>query len=221
MLIQVVKTERWPLPEIQEASDELEGIQVLTTFRLFSEYCQIKMSERSKYMKTYPAPHNIYPSEGMPSALRNAPSTLQKIMDSFLRGAPLAGAHLDEWLFSMKTISAHRNHFHTILRLIAKNNLCTKLTRWAVAKAEVELLGHVIRNYDLMVNQSKIEVNQERACYTQRDVVQKLLGLAVQYLQFIKNFAGLQCTLYQMMSRNVQFKWDDKMQKAIENWKWG
>ena len=80
------KTERFPLPRLEEMLDKMAGATVFSLLDLKAGYHQIRMSERDIEKTTFQFGRGKFEFVHMPFGLKNAPSTFQRLIDEFLLG---------------------------------------------------------------------------------------------------------------------------------------
>ncbi|XP_020297641.1 uncharacterized protein LOC109862121 [Pseudomyrmex gracilis] len=76
----------FPLPNIAEILDQLGNAKYFSTLDLASGYHQIPMDEENRGKTAFSTPHGHYKYNRMPFGLKNAPATLQRLMNSVLMG---------------------------------------------------------------------------------------------------------------------------------------
>jgi len=76
----------FPVPNITDILDQLGNAKYFTTLDLASGYPQIPMAERDKSKTTFSTPYGHYEFNRMPFGLKNAPATVQRLMNSVLTG---------------------------------------------------------------------------------------------------------------------------------------
>lgn len=143
-LNKVMKADRFPIPNMEEIMEDLQGSCVLSTLDLFSGYWQVRVSEDCKDRTTFTCKYGTYSFEVIPFGLMNAPATFQRMMNDILRDVPFAGVYIDDVVIFSTNILEHLTHIRTVLELLASFNLKLKLRKCSFAKEEVELLGHIV-----------------------------------------------------------------------------
>jgi len=76
----------YPLPNIDEILDSLQGSKYFSALDEISGYWQVKISEESKEKTAFVTPFGLYEWNVMPFGLTNAPATFQRAMDIALSG---------------------------------------------------------------------------------------------------------------------------------------
>ena len=213
---QRMKADRCSLPKIEEIFDDLEGSAYFTSLDLFSGYWQIRMAQQCKEMTTFVCCYGTYKFEVMPFGLMNAPSTLQRIMDTIVRGLPFVRVYLDDVFVFSKTLEEHLRHLQQVFDVIDEAGLKLNLSKCSLAQAEIKLLGHVVDKRGIVVDPSKVEVIRNAPTPTTTTGLRSVLGLAGYYRRFICKFADIAAVLHAATSGNGRLKWTEEIQEAFD-----
>ena len=144
-LNQVTQKDSYPLPNIQDCLDSLDGARFFSSMDLSSGYWQVKMSEDAKDKTSfYGAGGGLWRFTVMPFGLCNAPATFERLMERVLGQLQwqICLCYLDDILIYSKTVHLHLDHLRTVFQRLREARL--KLTK------EVSLFpatGGVLRTY--------------------------------------------------------------------------
>ena len=84
---------------------------------------------------------------------------------------------------------------------------------------EVGFLGVIIREDRVRIEKEKVQEVIEWSVPRSIKDVQKFLGLANYYRQFVKDFAKIAKPLHEMMRKENKWNWEERQQKAFEKLK--
>lgn len=105
-----MKTDRWPLPRIEEAFDDRRGSKLFATLDLFCGYRQRGATDSCKEMATFTTCFGTYQFEIMLFCLMNARSTFQSMMDVVIQGLLFARVHRDDVVILSKLRKKHSDY---------------------------------------------------------------------------------------------------------------
>jgi hypothetical protein len=78
------------------------------------------------------------------------------------------------------------------------------------------VLGHHISGSGMRVDPTKIHIITQIRIPSSQKEVHIFLGNVVYYRRFIPNFTSLATPLFKLLSKEVEFKWDDECQISFE-----
>lgn len=214
-----MKSDKYPLPNMEEILEEMNGNRFFTTLDLFSGYWQIPMSADLKDVVTFVCHMGAFRFEVMPFGLKNAPATFQKMMSSLLRNVPFARVYLDDIVIFSKTAEEHMKHVTIVLTIIANAHLKIKMKKCFFFQEKVELLGHFISATGIEVDPAKVEKVKNAPVPTDKTQLRSFLGLCSYYRRFVKGFASIAAPLHAVTTPKGNFTWTDEMQRAFEDLK--
>lgn len=137
---------RYPLPNIKELQDRLQGAQWFTKLDLRGAYNLIRMKEGEEWKTAFRTRYGHYEYKVMPFGLTNAPATCQMMINDALRAHldHFAIAYLDDILIYSKTESQHIEHVKKILDCLQERRLQLKPEKCEFHKKEVDFLGFLV-----------------------------------------------------------------------------
>ena len=204
-----MKPDKWPLRNIEEIFDDLEGSKVFSTLDLFSGYWQVRMGEECKEKTTFVCCYGTFQFEVMPFGLMNALSTFQRMMDYVFRDILFVRVYLDDVVVFSDSMSSHVEHMLQVFEAIAKSGLKLKIEKCAFAQSQTKLLRHVFSAEGIAVDQEKIsaivEIPEPRTVTEMRS----FLGLAGYYRRLIPRFAEVSSVLHAATSAKVMFSFTE------------
>ncbi len=218
-LNRITKSNRYPLPNIQEIFDTIGRAKYFTKLDLKSGYHQFKMEVNSIQYTGFITPFGHYEWLVMPFGLSNAPSTFQSAMNEILKEYlnKIVVVYLDDIVIFSDTLEDHKKHVRMILDILKKNKLCIAKKKCDWVKNEIAYLGHRIGNGMISPDDQKIEIIKEWKRPVNMKEVQKFLGFANYYNKFIKNFAEIAKPLFLLTRKNVKFTWKVEHDNAFDN----
>jgi hypothetical protein len=215
----IMKPDRWPLPNIEEILDDLQGCRYFSTIDLFSGYWQVKVSESCKEKTTFVCKYGTFSFEVMPFGLMNAPATFQRMMDRILSQLPFVQVYIDDVVIFSKTLKEHVEHIFQTIKTIGAHGLKLKLSKCFFAHPEIKVLGHVVNEQGVSTDPDKVAIIQKCPRPMNATAVRAFLGLASYYRRFVPGFAGLAKPLHELTSPKSFFSWTEAHESAFANLK--
>ena len=123
--------------------------------------------------------------------LTNSLAMFQVMMNDLLRDMIETGkiaVFIDDVMIVIEIEEEHNKIVEEVLRRMEKNDLFVKLEKYVWKIREVGFLGVIIRPHGVKMEKEKVRVVDWPVPKSVKDI-QKFLGFANYYRQFVKNFA--------------------------------
>uniref|UniRef100_A0A803SL45 Gypsy retrotransposon integrase-like protein 1 n=2 Tax=Anolis carolinensis TaxID=28377 RepID=A0A803SL45_ANOCA len=209
--------DRYPLPLISELLSRVQGAKVFTKLDLRGAYNLIRIREGDEWKTAFNTCFGCHEFRVMPFGLCNAPAVFQRFMNDVFRDLidQFLVIYLDDILIFSKDEKEHRQHVKQVLHRLRANGLFAKASKCVFHVPEVEFLGHVVSGRELKMDPHKVDaVNSWQELRTKKDV-QRFLGFANYYREFIPNFAKLTVPLTQLLRKKQPFVWGREAHEAF------
>ena len=92
----------------------------------------------------------------------------------------------------------------------------TKFTKCEFWLKKVQFLGHVISEFGISVDPSKIQDVLNWKAPTSVPEIQSFLGLAGYYRRFVPEFSKIAKPMTELLKKGVKFHWDDNCEQAFQ-----
>lgn len=139
--------------------NELHGAAYFSKLDLRSGFHQILMKMKDVHKTTFRTHFGHYEFLVMPFGLRNAPATVQAMLNSifadFLRRFVLI--FFDDILVYSKTLKEHKQHLEAVLQTLLQNRLTAKTSKCTFAVSQIDYLGHIITVQGVSTDPAKVE----------------------------------------------------------------
>jgi len=154
--------------------------------------------------------------------LMNSPATFQAMMNELLRDLTNMGkvaVFIDDVIVGTETEEEHDELVAEVIKRLEENNLYVKLEKCKWKVREVDFLGVVIGPEEIKMEKEKVKGVLEWPTPRCVKDVQKFLGLANYYRQFIKGFATVARPLHDLVKKNKKWDWAEREEKAFRELK--
>ena len=128
-------------------------------------------------------------------------------------------AFIDNVIIETETEKGHNEIVAEVIRRLEENDLYVKLEKckWKVRK--VGFLGIVIGPEGIKMEEEKVKGVMEWLTPKCVKDIQKFLGLANYYCQFIEGFASVARPLHDMVKKDKKWEWTEKQEEAFKELK--
>ena len=189
--------------------DSIRKKKVLIKMDLRWGYNNVRIKEEDEWKAVFSIPKCAFEPMVMFFRLTNSLATFQTIMNDLLRGMIEAGdmaVFIDDVMVGIETEEGHNEIVKEVLKRIVENDLFIKLEKYIWKVREVGFLGVVIGLDGVKMEKEKVQGVVDWLVPRSMKDVQKFLGLANYYRQFVKDFTRVVKLLYEMMRKDI--KWN-------------
>ena len=154
--------------------------------------------------------------------LMNLPATFQAIINKLLRDLINTGkvvAFIDDIIIGTETEEGHDELVAEVIRRLEENNLYVKPEKCKWKVREVGFLEVVIGPEGIKMEEEKVKGVLEWPTPKCVKEVQKFLGLANYYCQFIEGFALVARPLHDLVKKNQKWNWTERQEKVFQKLK--
>ena len=214
---QMIKN-RYPLPLIADILDGVEKRKVFTKLDLRQKYNNIRIKEGDEWKVAFTTHIRAYKPTVMYFGLTNSPATFQTIINDLFQDLINQGntaTFIDNILIITDTKEGHNKLVKKVLGRLEENNLFIKPEKCKWKVREVEFLEVVIGPKGVEMQKEKVDRVLNWPVPRNIKEVQKFLGLANYYRQFIKNFARIATLLHVLVRKEQKWKWEQKQEEAF------
>jgi len=195
----------YPFPLISDVLENIGTKKVFTKMDLRWGYNNVRIKEGDEWKAAFMMPEGSFEPTVMFFRLTNSPATFQAMMNKLLRDLINTGkvaAFIDDVIIGTETEEGHDKIVAEVIRRLEENDLYVKpeKCRWKVR--EVGFLGVVIGLEGIKMEKEKVKEVLEWLTPKCVKDVQKFLGLANYYHQFIKGFASIARLLHDMVKKD-------------------
>ena len=211
----------FPLPRIDDILASLEGAKYFSSFDLAAGFHQLPMDPDSVPITAFRVPFGLYHYVKMPFGLKNAPATMQRLIELCLGSRNFIDLliFIDDILSYTKTFEEHIAVLDYIFSRLREFNLKLKPSKCNLFQEKVKFLGHEVSADGLATDPSKIEKVQKWPTPKTASDVKAFIGLASYYRRFIKSFAQIAAPLYELTKIDQPFEWSEAAEHSFSELK--
>ena len=214
--------DHYPLPVLSDILQSIgKGNSVFSTLDLKSGFFQIPLDKESREITAFSTHNAHFEFLRTPFGLRNAPLTLQRLVNNIFSGVIGKGLfiYLDDLIVVSPDVESHLLTLETVLRKLAEAGLTLNPSKCAFLRKRIEFLGHVVDGQGIHTSDSKVKAVRNFPTPKSVDNVRSFLGLAGYYRAFIKGFAQIASPLTCLLKKDTIFQWTPARQQSFDRLK--
>uniref|UniRef100_A0A158P4I8 RNA-directed DNA polymerase n=1 Tax=Tetranychus urticae TaxID=32264 RepID=A0A158P4I8_TETUR len=220
-LNEITVKDKFPLPNIQDYLDSLQGMKYFSLLDLRSGYHQMAMDPLDQQKTAFVTPSGLYEYTRLPFGLANGPASFMRMMSIVLSGLIYNTCliFIDDLLIFSKTEDEHLNRCEIIFQRLKDAGLTLKPNKCSFFKRKILYLGHVVSEQGQEVDPEKIrKVQHFPTPHTVRDI-KSFVALCSYYRRFIKDFAEIARPLTNLTRKDLPFEWGQEQEEAFNQLK--
>ena len=212
-----VVTDHYPLPKKEDIFASLSGFSnCFCVIDLKGAYQQLSVSEMSKQFLTMNTLKGLFQYTKLPFGVTSAPSIFQSVMDQILLGIKGVFCYLDDILIGGTSPENCKSQLFVVLKRLNEHNVQINLDKCKFLESSVDYLGHTFSSKGISPNKLKVKAIVEAPVPENISQLQSYLGLIIYYGHFIPNLSMEIKALYNLLKKEVSFKWSSECQQAFE-----
>lgn len=218
-LNQVIKTEYFPLPSLDERIETVAAAKIISTCDLSKGFWQVKMTERAQRYATFCTKFGSYKPLRMPFGIKNAPYVCSKLMAALLKDcSDFAIPYMDDIAIFSNDWTDHLRHLRIVFNILREAKLHIQPAKCKFARGKVMFLGYEIGSGLLKPNEIKVRAIREYPRPTTKKEIRKFLGFISYYRRFVPRFSEKAAPLTDLLKgtmRQGKVAWSQECEKAF------
>jgi len=193
----------YPLSLISDVLENIGTKKVFMKMDLRWGYNNVRIKEGDEWKAAFTMPEGSFEPTVMFFGLTNSPATFQAMMNELLRDLINTGkvaVFIDDVIVGMETEEGHDE------LVVEENDLYVKPEKCKWKVREVDFLGVVIGPEGIKMEEEKVKGVLEWPMPKSVKDVQKFLGLANYYRQFIEGFATVARLLHDLVKKDKRWE---------------
>jgi len=207
----------YPLPNIEETFDSLNGASMFCSLDLASGFWQVEMDEAAAAKTAFVTRNGLYQFKVMPFGLCNAPATFERLMEIVLRGLLWKGSmvYIDDIICYGTSFAEVLVHLKEVLTRISEAKLKLKPKKCELFKSQLLFLGFIVDKQGIRCDPAKVAAIKDWAIPTDVGDVRSFVGFASYHRRFIKGFAQIAEPMIRLTKKTEEFVWGPEQEKSF------
>jgi predicted aspartyl protease len=211
----------FPLPNILDVLEALQGAKFFATLDLQSGFWQIPMRERDIGKTAFCVPHGHYEFLKMAFGMSNSTATFQRAMTELLRPILNKGVvvFVDDIVIYSDSLPGLLDTMQKVFHLLREDNLTLNPEKCELFRTEVTVLGHRVSAQGIQPLEDKVEAIETWPTPKNKKEMRSFLGLCNYYRQYVVDFAKIAAPLHKLTGKTAKWEWSEREEEAFVNLK--
>jgi len=212
--------DRFPLPNMKDVVDKLQGSSWFTSMDVLNGFWQVQIGEKERHKTAFQTHEGSFEWRVLPMGLMNAPGTFQRIMNSVLKKylGKICLVYIDDVIIFSKTEEEHKEHVRLVLDELRKHNVVLKKTKCKFGLREVKFLGWIVSETGVSSDPEKTKTLDDMQPPATLKQLQSFLGTVNWFSKYIPWFSSLVDPLHQLTqggNKDIASKWKQEHQDVF------
>lgn len=201
----------YPLPNIADIFDALQGAQFLCASDLYKGFWQLRVHPDSRDLFGFATQQGLFRFVVLPFGYANAPAIFQRLMDTTMAGLLWVSVvvYLDDCVWWGDSFASALARGAEVLARFDARNIRLQASKCHWFFRELRLLGHIANGHGTRPDPIKLSALRDLAVPTDVATLSHFIGLAGYYMRYVPDFAFLCAPLFDLRKKGADWLWTE------------
>ncbi|XP_049288982.1 uncharacterized protein LOC125766930 [Anopheles funestus] len=203
-LNQKIKKDCFPMRNMEDQIDKLQGAKVFTTLDLKNSFFHVPIEKSSQKYTSFVTHTGQYEFLRAPFGLCNSPACFSRFVASAFRELIKSGeilVYVDDLIIATNSEEENITTLKKLVKVASENGIDFNWKKSQFLKSEVEYLGYVIKDGAYRISPDKIKAIRSFPVPRNPKELQRFLGLTGYFRKFIESYAIMAKPLTDLMRK--------------------
>ena len=218
-LNQAIKREYYPMKTIEEVATRMPNAKVFSVLDASSGLWQVKLDHDSAELCTFNTPFGRYMFKRLPFGISSAQDVFQSVMSEMFEDIDGVEVIVDDILIWGENEKQHDTRLKQVLNRAKQRNLKLNREKSQIKLNQISYIGHILGHDGLKPDPKKVKAIVNMKPPTDKEELQRFLGMMTYLTKFIPNFSQLAAPLRVLLEKNTEWHWTQKQETSFESLK--
>ena len=209
----------YPLPTLDDIVNKVGFGEKFTKLDLSQAFHQFELDDKSKKYTTINTIKGLYQYNRLVFGVPPATAICQRTMENILKDIQGVVVRVDDILITGKTDAEHLNNLEEVLKRLHDKGLKLQKSKVQFMLSKVEYNGFDISKNEVRPTVDKVEAIHGAEAPNNVTELRAFIGLANYLRNFIPKFAQIMFPLYQLLKKDIKWKWTKTENDAFNSLK--
>ena len=215
------KTEKFPIPRIDEALDALSGSQYFSSLDFNNAYWQLPLHKDSMEKTAFSTTSGHYEFLKLPFGLKNAVAAFSSTISHVLGRLKWTSCfvYLDDIVVFGRTFEEHNQRLREVLQCVCEAGFMLNPKKCFFGMHEINYLGHIVNKDGVRPGEEKsLRIKQAKRPTNVRQM-RSFLGMCNYFRRFIPDYGNLTAPLNELIKKSIKWVWTPQHEQCFEKLK--
>ena len=218
-LNKAIKREHFEIPTTDEILGQMIGGSMFSKCDCSAGFWAVKLDDASARLCTFSTPFSRYRFERLPFGISCAPEMFHKRIAQLFEGIEGVLTYQDDLICWASTEEEHDRRLKAIMERAQEVGLKFNFNKCQFKMPELVFLGHSLSKEGIKANKEKVIAIDNMPTPTNKQELQRFLGLVTYFGKFIPNLSSITEVLRKLLEKNVAWHWYEVQQEAVNELK--
>ena len=213
-LNRALKRDHFPMPTLDDVLYRLTNAKIFSTVDVSNAFWHVELDDESSHLTAFETPMGKFKWRRLPFGISVSPEIFQRRLIESLEGLNGIACIADDILVygCGDTVAQakvdHDRNFIALLKRCRELNIRLNVKKLKLHQTTVRFMGHELSDRGLQSDPNKVKAITEMPSPTDKQALQRLLGMATYLSRYVSNFSELTAPLRELLKSENEYKWD-------------
>ena len=210
----------YPLPNIQENLDRMQGSKIFSTLDAAGAYHTVPVAEKSRPLLAFTTPFGLFHFKRMPFGPANSGQVYSRFMQMLVDKlrSPYVVCYVDDVILATPDIQTHMKELRNLFQMHRDAGICVTAKKTFLLQSEADYLGYRVSADGIHMKQDMVQKVLDWPTPKTIKELSSFLGFASYYRSFIPQFATLTAEM-SSQKRKKTLDWTEIMEAKFKELK--
>ncbi len=201
--------DQYPIPSADELLSKLSGATIYSKLDLANAYHNIELSEESRDITAFISSQGLFRFKKLPFGIASAPAIFTRVLQRLLSDCSNVISYFDDILVFASSKPVHDEALAKVKSILHTHKLEINVKKCIYGVPEIEFLGRLLTSKGVQPSPTASKAIVQLPRPDDKKQLRSFLGMVGFYRLFISDFARISAPLYELLSQDTSFQWED------------
>lgn len=214
-LNKVIRRQHYPLPTLTEIATKLNGARYFSKLDAKSGFWMIQLDDESADLCTFGTPFGRYQYLRLPYGINSASEIFHAKVRQLLEDLEGVDSFIDDVIIWASSKEEHDRRLACLLDRARSVGIKFNRDKCEFCVTQVTYLGHTFNAEGMKIDQTKLRAITEMPSPSDRQALERFLGMTNYVSKFIPNYAEKVSALRNLLKKDSSWWWDECEERVV------